>query len=102
MRKSDETNLVLVAIADHAAPVWGLAICRSTELKPGTVYPILKRLEQRRWITAEWEAEPTGHKGPRRRLYSLTDQGRSALAEISAQQAGSGKLHSFRRNLGRA
>ncbi|MEO3939522.1 helix-turn-helix transcriptional regulator [Paenarthrobacter nicotinovorans] len=53
-----------------AESVWGLQIVKDTTKKPGTVYPILERLELAGWVEGEWE-EADGRKGPRRRYYRL-------------------------------
>ena len=42
----------------------------------GSLYPALQRLEQRRWISAEWG---TSDKNRRARFYSLTAVGRRQL-----------------------
>ena len=55
----------------------------------GSLYPILKRLEKRGWIKKEWGTDtPDSRGGARRRYYSLTGEGRSALSEVrSTRQA---------------
>ena len=47
------------------------------DLPESTVYPALHRLEQSKLVDSEW-AEVRGRK---RRVYRLTDKGRSALRE---------------------
>lgn len=61
-------------------PVWGFKICDQASLGPGTVYPILDRLERAGWVVGSWE---TG-KEPRRRLYEMTVAGRTELAAAIA------------------
>ncbi|MFJ2264418.1 PadR family transcriptional regulator [Streptomyces sp. NPDC087844] len=75
------------------APAWGLSICRAADLGPGTVYPILERLEERKWVESRTENSP--HPGrPARRYYDLTGLGRSqATAALEARQARRFKLH---------
>jgi len=64
----------LLAMPDRDR-VWGLAICRSADLEPSTVYPILARLRERSWVSVEEETD--GDLGrPARRLYRLTPDGR--------------------------
>ena len=53
--------------------------CGALNLKEGTLYPVLYRLEQAGLLRAEWEAD-NGRRGPRRRIYHLTDKGRHDLA----------------------
>jgi PadR family transcriptional regulator PadR len=71
---------VLRVHLDSTAPVWGLQIIKKTERLPGTVYPILERLERQGWIRSSWEGEST-RQGPRRRLYEFTADGQSAARE---------------------
>jgi len=64
-------------------PLFGLEIVRATDLKSGTVYPILSRFENAGWLESRWEADaPTSLGRPRRRLYRLTGAG-----EVHARQA---------------
>ena len=42
----------------------------------GTVYPLLARLRQRRWVETTWRESGDG---PPRRYYRLTEQGAQAL-----------------------
>jgi DNA-binding PadR family transcriptional regulator len=53
--------------------------CGALSLKQGTLYPVLYRLEEAGLLRAEWEAD-NGRRGPRRRIYHLTDKGRHDLA----------------------
>jgi PadR family transcriptional regulator PadR len=69
---------------------FGWAICRSTRLPSGTVYPILLRLERAGWIVSQWQGdyEPDKEGRPRRRYYRLSSVGaaraRAALSEARA------------------
>ena len=62
----------------------GVDIARVTKLQSGTLYPILLRLEQAKWVESEWEAGDPHELGrPRRRFYSVTALGvKSARAEF--------------------
>jgi|HubBroStandDraft_3_1064219.scaffolds.fasta_scaffold484676_2 PadR family transcriptional regulator PadR len=54
----------------------GADISKETGIPSGTLYPILFRLEQARWITSEWEnVDPSQVGRPRKRLYTLTPLG---------------------------
>src|SRR5579863_3308997 len=83
--------LVLQAIAQGHRH--GFDIMRATHLPSGSVYPLLRRLEATSFVDSRWEkaaeAEDTGR--PRRRYYTVTTAGRSALAaareRLAAQQA---------------
>ncbi|MEV8525563.1 MULTISPECIES: PadR family transcriptional regulator [unclassified Streptomyces] len=50
------------------------------EIKGGTLYPVLNRLEEAGLAVGEFRA---AERGPGRRYYRLTDEGRRALAEQS-------------------
>lgn len=52
------------------------------ELRQGSLYPALYRLEDRGWIVAEWR---TSDEGRRAKFYTLTAQGRKQLAVERAQ-----------------
>ncbi len=64
------------------APTYGYAIIADLanagfgQIKGGTLYPLLTRLEQADLITTEWRP---GHAGPGRKFFSLTDLGRQRL-----------------------
>ena len=45
------------------------------EMKAGTLYPILHKLEQERWVKCHWESDT----GRRRKWYELTAAGRKQL-----------------------
>lgn len=68
---------VLKVLLDGAEPIWGLQVIKKTGRLPGTVYPILERLERQGWVSSSWE-EDAERSGPRRRLYKFTDGGRLA------------------------
>ncbi len=49
------------------------------EMKEGTLYPALYRLEEAGHIEGRWEENPGGRKGPRRRVYHVTRRGKREL-----------------------
>jgi len=54
----------------------GAQIGRETKLASGTLYPILLRLEQARWLESRWEeGDPSVLGRPRRRFYYVTALG---------------------------
>ena len=77
-----------VHILHHASvePVIGQWVIRELrhhgyEVSPGTLYPMLARMEERGWLRSK--VDPRG--GARaRREYSLTKTGRAVLAEVLA------------------
>lgn len=48
------------------------------EIKGGTLYPLLARLETRELVTIEWR---TGEGGPGRKYFRLTETGRAELVD---------------------
>ena len=50
------------------------------QLKEGSLYPALYRLEKSGLIRSTWEPAQAGRRGPRRRVYSLTRKGTRELA----------------------
>jgi len=51
------------------------------QVEEGSIYPALHRMEQSRWITAEWALTETGRRA---RYYRLTAAGRKQLQEAEA------------------
>lgn len=51
-------------------------------LKEGTLYPVLYRLEENRYVESYWQ-EASGKQVPRK-YYRITAEGREALAKIAA------------------
>lgn len=67
--------------------VSGADIAQVMSIASGTLYPILLRLERAGWLESRWEDVAPSEVGrPRRRLYSITPQGRAravtALQEL--------------------
>ncbi|HXR97303.1 MAG TPA: PadR family transcriptional regulator [Terriglobales bacterium] len=70
-------------------PEHGYAIARRlqqvtrsvVEIKQGTLYPALHRLEKRGWLKAEWRASETGREA---KYYRLTAAGKRQLAQERA------------------
>ncbi|MFB9660096.1 PadR family transcriptional regulator [Glycomyces mayteni] len=88
IRLTTTTRLVLDALldADPGDPPWGYRLCEITGLGPGTVYPILERLETAGWVAGTWE-HPKPDDRPARRTYTVTGTGRLAYAEAKAAKA---------------
>ena len=49
----------------------------AVQVNQGSLYPALHRLEQRRWLKAEWRPSETGREA---KFYALTKTGRRQLA----------------------
>jgi PadR family transcriptional regulator PadR len=75
--------LILQILSLEAAHGYGIAqrlaqISRSVvRINEGSLYPALHRLEQRKWLRAEWKESETGREA---KFYSLTSTGRRQLA----------------------
>jgi PadR family transcriptional regulator, regulatory protein PadR len=90
MRISHQTKLVLQVFLDAPSDeTYGFEIARAAGLASGTIYPILRRLEDEGWITSRWEEIDQSEEGRRRRrYYSLTGEGRrEARAAVAEQSA---------------
>jgi transcriptional regulator len=78
-------DLLVLKTVETMGPLHGWAIAKRIEqvaqdlleLKYGTLYPALMRLEQNGWISSEWG---TSDNNRRARFYSITKQGRKQLA----------------------
>ena len=74
LRRSPQTVLVLSEFL-QAPQDWkyGYDINRNTDLKSGTLYPILMRLAERKLLETRWETPEAGK--PPRHMYKLTAGG---------------------------
>jgi len=73
------TTLVLHALANGSAH--GFDVIDTTGLASGTIYPILRRLEAEKLVSARWEnvSIARGEQRPARRYYELTAAGEKVL-----------------------
>ncbi len=63
-------------------------------INPSVVYRILRDFEEIGLVISDWEEEKT--QGPPRRIYTLTDEGRAALARAKASlQDTANRLHTI-------
>lgn len=82
------TPLVLAILAEEES--YGYAILKRVralsggelEWTDGMLYPLLHRIRRLGYVTTEWRTPPEGR---RRQYYTLTDDGRAALAEQRRQ-----------------
>ncbi len=98
MGKAEDTSpslswtatLVLQALVQGHG--YGFEIMGVTELPSGSVYPLLRRLENQGLVQSSWEDQEGAHAEgrPARRYYQATEQGRAvtalAVRKIAAQQ----------------
>lgn len=64
----------------------GYDLCRSLDLKPGTVYPILIRLAERGLLVTAWEEDPPKGR-PARHLYRISPDGAEYARELRLEAA---------------
>ena len=86
-RPSFQTLEVLqLMLTAPTADFYGLELAKAAQLPSGTIYPMLRRLEQTGWITSTWEdINPSEAGRPRKRLYRLTGLGaREARRHLAA------------------
>lgn len=83
-------GFVKIHILHHAAqePVYGLALIEELErhgyeLSPGTLYPILHKLDERGYLQPEERVV----NGKVRKYYTATDEGRTALDDAKEKMA---------------
>jgi PadR family transcriptional regulator len=77
---------LLILRALELAPMHGIGVADRIHqvtrgaivVKPGSLFPALRRLEQRGWITGEWGPSENNRRA---RYYTLTKSGRAQLAE---------------------
>lgn len=75
--------LILQVLSLEPAHGYGIAqrldqVSRSVvQVNQGSLYPALHRLEQKKWLKAEWRQSETGREA---KFYALTRQGRKQLA----------------------
>lgn len=72
--------LILELLVEHSE-LYGLELVAASrrQLKRGTVYVTLGRMEQKGLVTSRLESPPSGSGGLPRRLYEATPRGRALL-----------------------
>ena len=75
------TAMVLLAVSRNYR--YGFDISDVTGLPSGTVYPVLRRLEEAGLLRSRWEAAQTARaeQRPPRRYYTVTSSGAQAVEE---------------------
>lgn len=77
--------LVLAVLSQLRSPQYGYSLRqalahRGMPIEEGTLYPLLRRLEDQGLLASEWRIE----EGPPRRYYKLNAAGARALADLTA------------------
>lgn len=76
-------DLLILKVVDFG-PIHGYAIAQRIrqmsrdvlQIQQGSLYPALHRLENRKWLRAEWRETESGREA---KFYSLTETGRKQL-----------------------
>lgn len=98
--KSLTRLLILLLIEDQ--PTHGYDLMKKlTELysespQPGKVYRALQWLERRKYVTPGWDMSDANRTGPARRIYTITEDGESALREERAELRRLARIHNDR------
>jgi PadR family transcriptional regulator, regulatory protein PadR len=89
MRVTHHTKLLLSVLLDAPAKEsYGFELSRASGLPSGTLYPILRRLEDEGWLSSRWEEISQEREGRRRRrYYRLTGHGATMARSSVAEQA---------------
>lgn len=85
---SKQTKTLLLALLTKPRDWhYGYSLVQSTELKSGTIYPILSRLHEQEFLEAEWSTPEKQGERPRHK-YRLTKSGLSLAkqAEYEARE----------------
>ena len=89
--KGNTDSLLLTLISEK--PMYGYQIIKELEkrsqgyfqLREGTLYPALHRLERQGYLSSRWERLPGGQE---RRYYQLTEKGSGNLARMTQEWQG--------------
>lgn len=79
--------LTLAVLAECSVPQYGYSLKQSLsqrglEINEGTLYPLLRRLEEQGLLTSEWQLADESRP---RRYYLISPQGQSALHLLSTE-----------------
>ena len=78
--------IVVAILSQLGEPLYGYSLRerlaeQGLEIKEGTLYPLLRRLEAQGILESDWEVG----EGRPRRYYRLSGRGREVLAELKAE-----------------
>jgi DNA-binding PadR family transcriptional regulator len=78
----DVLEVLLEAFDNDRQELHGWAILKATARSGPTVYGVLDRLEDAKWITGRWEDHHPQQNKPRRRFYQLTPTGAVSASRL--------------------
>jgi PadR family transcriptional regulator PadR len=81
-------DLLVLTVLERRGPLHGYGIATAIEdlslealrVEEGSLYPALHRMEELKWITAEWKMSETNRRA---RFYRLTNTGKKQLLSES-------------------
>jgi len=73
---SKATKQAMIVLLQSPMGLHGYDIIQSTGLGPGTLYPMLARLEDQGMLTSEWQQSKERGRPPRH-IYSLSEAGKN-------------------------
>ncbi|MEH6660591.1 MAG: PadR family transcriptional regulator [Parasphingorhabdus sp.] len=82
---SKATRQALIALLNAPESLHGYDIMQITGIKPGTLYPMLARLEDQAMLSSQWQ-EPEVAGRPPRHIYSLTEAGRVLAKSLLVEE----------------
>jgi PadR family transcriptional regulator len=89
VRYSPQTKLLIETfLVSPGEWRYGYDLSRETELKSGTLYPILMRLAEHHLVESRWEHSEEGR--PPRHMYRLTGEGAKWAREMAPKDARKG------------
>jgi DNA-binding PadR family transcriptional regulator len=79
--------LTLAVLAECSEPQYGYSLKQSLgqrglEINEGTLYPLLRRLEEQGLLTSQWQLADESRP---RRYYLISPQGQAALAHLTVE-----------------
>ncbi len=82
-------TIILCVLSQLQTPKYGYGLVEALEekgmrIEPGTLYPLMRRLEKQGLLTSEWET--SGSKP--RKYYVLSDLGRQIYGQLCVEWAG--------------
>ncbi|MGH3940285.1 MAG: helix-turn-helix transcriptional regulator [Pseudonocardiaceae bacterium] len=89
---------VLEVLLGPDSELYAYRIAQNAERKTGVVVSILDRLERAGWVESWWEHDAPSRRGPRRRFYRLSPDGRGAARAALIERRGVARQRTAERN----
>lgn len=78
----------MIALLDASTSLHGYEVMQMTGIKPGTLYPMLARLEDQGMLVSQWQESAIAGRPPRH-MYSLTEAGQAMANSLVRDGRGS-------------